>query len=104
MNGQIQANTKYISKYFNIDTYTETQDLNYLGYQYFQTLLYENTFQHLSYVVQKNNVDVYDQRFIDLSNMKLSFLNFGSRISFYSIEEPPTLSEIVAVDGWYMKA
>ena len=59
VDGNIQVNTKYISKYFNIDIYTETQDLEYLGYQYFQTLLYEETFQHLSYVVQENNVQVY---------------------------------------------
>ena len=101
VDGNIQVNTKYISKYFNIDIYTEKQDLDYLGYQYFQTLLYEKTFQHLSYVVQENNVQVYSQRFLDLSN--LSFFNFGQILRYYSIEEPPTLSNIIYMDGWYMK-
>ena len=40
----IQVNTKYIGQYFNIEIYNEYSDLDYLGYQYFQTLLYEETF------------------------------------------------------------
>ena len=51
VDGKIQVNTKYISKYFNIQIYNEYSDLDYLGYQYAQTLLSENTLQHLSYVV-----------------------------------------------------
>ena len=51
--------------------------------------------------MQENNVQVYSQRFLDLSN--LSFFNFGQMLRYYSIEEPPTLSMIQYMDGWYMK-
>ena len=43
VDGLVQVNTKYISKYFNIDVYTKKKKLEYIGYQEYNTLLWKSS-------------------------------------------------------------
>ena len=76
ISGKVAANTKFISEYFNIDEFAKHPgSMDFIGCQPTSTLLFWGVSRMQTYTVQKNKVNVFSQRFMDLSNF--SFFNFA---------------------------
>ena len=62
LDGKVQANTKYVGQYFNIDNYLDDHDqdkMHYIGYQERNTMLFRRLSRLQTYKVQMNHVSIY---------------------------------------------
>ena len=74
--------------------------LDYIGLQENFNLIWIAKAATLTYSVQKDTIDVYDSRFLDLSSM--TFFNYGERFITYSVEGTPNYSELLQETGVYI--
>ena len=75
--------------------------MDFIGYQMSSAMHFWGESRMQTYAVQHNRVNVYTQRFMDLSDF--SFFNFGHVLNYYSVEDPPTIHRIVPVTGCFLK-
>lgn len=90
---KVQIYMQFIAQYFNLDTYVETEMLDYTGLYPVDNYLLkgENPFRAV-YVIQSLEIDVFLQRFFDLSSF--SFFNFAESFEVYETSNSPAISSI----------